>query len=834
MAFADLIAACQSHAHRRLTTCRSCARRLQQAVDLYRGDFLAQFAAGGGEALEEWILLKRERLHHMALDALYSLAEYHDRRSEHDRAQHYARRQLELDPWREEAHRQAMRALALSGQRSAALAQYEACRRVLKKELSVETAQETTALCEQIKEDLLKSQAAKCNLPVSATPLIGREKELAELGALLENPACRLVTIVGPGGIGKTRLALAAASDQAFAFENGAAFVSLAALNSAEFIAPTIMAALGLSLQDQREPKEQLLAYLQDKELLLVVDNFEHILEGSELLSEIIRHAPGVTLLITSRERLRLQAEWLFDLAELGYPTSGMVDTAAIEECGAVQLFVECARRTQRQFVLDDSEAGAVARICRMVEGMPLAIELAAAAVRRRSCAAIAAEIESNLRALASEWRDAPERHRSVWAAFEHSWQLLTEEQRGVFCRLSVFRGGFQEEAAAQVAGAAPSVLSTLVEKSLLRRDTTARYDMHEVVRQYASEKLSESATARLVRKSHLAFFLKAASKAEPHLRSAEQRTWLDRLEVEQDNFRAALEWSLQHEDTEETGLRLAGHLWWFWFLRGHWDEGRRWLAGSNRAQAASLRAEVLSGAGWLALFQGDYQSLASFSEENLALYRHRGDTRGIGTLLDNLGMVAEMQGDYEQAKTLFEEGLALRREAADSPAIANSLLNLGRIQMFLGNYQCATQLLDECLALNRELKNEWNVAWTLMHLGLVALVHGQAEQSRAMFGESLYCFHAMSDRLGMNYVILGLAASAVMQDQPRRAAQLFGAAQALGEVSHFQLAQGHQTLYERFVSRTRHCLRDADFQAAWAEGRALTQEQAIQLALQT
>jgi predicted ATPase/DNA-binding SARP family transcriptional activator len=832
VAFADLIAACQAHRHRRLDACRTCATRLQQAADLYRGDFLAQFVQSGSVAFEEWVLLRRERWHRAALEALHALAEYHDRRGEYDREQHYAQRQLEFDPWREEAHRQLMHALALSGQRSAALAQYETCRRVLKEELGAEPTPETAALCVQIKAGSLKPQVTTCHLPVPSTPFIGREKELAELGALLENPACRLVTIVGPGGIGKTHLALAAATEQACAFDDGAAFVPLAALNSAEFMAPAILAALDLPLQGQREPQEQLLAHLHERELLLILDNIEHLLEGSALLSDIVRRAPGVTLLVTSRERLRLQAEWLFDLTELRYPADESVDAAAIREYGAVQLFAECARRTQRQFVLEDSDVGAVARICRIVQGMPLAIELAAAAVRRRSCAAIAAEIEASLRTLASGWRDAPERHRSVWAAFDHSWQLLTEEERSVFCQLSVFRGGFQEEAAAQVAGASPSLLSALVEKSLLRRDMTGRYDMHEVVRQYASEKLSEFAAAQSVRKSHLGFFLKAASEAELHLRSTEQKIWLDRLEAEHDNFRAALEWSLRHEDTEEAGLRLAGHLWWFWFLRGYWDEGRKWLAGSSRTPTASLRAEVLSGAGWLALFQGNYQSLASFSEENLASYRQLGDNRSVGTLLDNLGMAAEMQGDYERAKTLFADGLALRRDAADSPAIASSMLNLGRAHLFLGDYECATQLLGESLTLNQELGDEWNAAWSLMHLGLVALMQCQAERSQALFRESLLCFQAMSDSLGTNFAMLGLAAVAVMQDQPARAARLFGAAQVLSEVSHIHLAPGHSALAERFVTQTRGLLDAAAFDAAWAEGRSTTLEQAVAYAL--
>lgn len=323
--FAALLRECEKHAHRHPERCRSCAARLEQAVSLYQGDFLAGFSVGDSAPFEEWLLRKRERLHQNALGALMRLAVFHERRGNHNQARACAQRQIELEPWREEAHRQLIRLLAHGGQRSSALAQYESCRRVLARDLGIEPEAATTALYEQIRDGGPRTemrgpeadQTRHAQLPTASTPLIGRENDLAELGALLENPACRLITIVGPGGIGKTRLALAAAAEQAEIFTDGAAFVPLQPISSAAFLAPAILSALNIQPQGQREPHEHVLAYLRDKELLLVLDNFEHLLapelsdgaDGAALLADILRRAPGVAFLVTSRERLAMSAD---------------------------------------------------------------------------------------------------------------------------------------------------------------------------------------------------------------------------------------------------------------------------------------------------------------------------------------------------------------------------------------------------------------------------------------------------------------------------------------------------------------------------------------------
>lgn len=379
--FSAQLAACEGHIHRHMERCRSCAARLERAIALYRGDFLAGFSVGDSAPFEEWQLGRREQLHRRALDTLAHLADYHERPGDGASARRHAQRQVELEPWREEAHRQLMRLLARGGQRSAALAQYETCRRILARDLGIEPEAETTRLHNRIRDTAsaeLSTQSDSTqsvqNFPAQTTGLIGRETDLAELDSLLENPACRLVTITGPGGIGKTRLALAAAAEHANMFGHGAVFVALQAISSALFLAPAILSALDISLQGQHEPREQLLGYLHDKELLLVLDNFEQLLApelietegGATLLVEMLQRAPGIALLVTSRERLALHGEWLVDLSGLSYPTSQTIN--GIDDYGAVRLFLQRAGQVRRQVGLADfdiaAQAGLQTRHC--------------------------------------------------------------------------------------------------------------------------------------------------------------------------------------------------------------------------------------------------------------------------------------------------------------------------------------------------------------------------------------------------------------------------------------------------------------------------------------
>lgn len=511
--FRGLLAACEAHPHRHIDRCRHCAERLEQAAALYRGDFLAELNLVDSAPFEEWAVMQRERLHQSVLDALAHLAAYYERSGALEQARRTVARVLELDPWREEAHRTLMRLLALSGQRSAALHQYEVCRRTLAHELDVPPDAQTTALYWRIRDGGMPGAATTghlarqfASLPLPPTLLVGREEELAELGGLLVNRAYRLITLHGPGGIGKTRLALAAAVQQAEAFEHGAAFVSLDATPSTEFLASAILAALDVPVQSQHPPQEQLLAFLRERELLLVLDSFEHLAPGAGLLAELLQRAPQLTLLVTSQTRLALQAEWLFNLPGLSCPPAAKpVD---LMQFSAARLLLQRLQQVQRMPALSAEDEQAVVTICRLVAGMPLAIELAAAAIRGRTLQEVAAALEQDQPILETQVQDVPARHASIRAVLEHAWQLLSPDERHVFSGLAVFRGGFQADAAFDVAGATLPVLRALIDKSLLQRDATGRYSMHDLVRPFAAERLHASGQAETTALRHLVYFM--------------------------------------------------------------------------------------------------------------------------------------------------------------------------------------------------------------------------------------------------------------------------------------------------------------------------------------
>jgi predicted ATPase/DNA-binding SARP family transcriptional activator len=832
--FTELIAACKAHVHRRLETCRSCAQRLQQTVELYRGDFLAQFVQSGSEAFEEWTLIQRERLHRDVLDALYALAEHHDRRSEYDRVRHYAARQLELDPWREEAHRQLMRALALSGQRSAALAQYEKCQRVLAEELGVPPSKETTALFAKIKADELAREERRHNLPAALTPLLGREHELGEIDRLLEMPACRLVTLIGPGGIGKTHLALQAATEHIGAFTHGVYFVSLDSLDVPEYIVTAVAAALQLTFSEQQDFQTQLFDALHDRDVLLVLDNFEHLLEGGTgLIADLLQHAPQVTVLVTSRERLNINGEWILNIGGLRVPPDSVVDQ--IEDYSAVKLFVQSAQRARAGFAVPRAERSCVVHLCQLVDGMPLALELAAAWTRALSCHDIAQEIESGLAILASPTRDAAERHRSMQVVFEQSWKMLSAEEQRVLRALSVFRGGFERQGAKVVADAALPVLVALIDKSFLHQDEAGRYSMHELVRQYAGEKLREAGEVDEARNRHLAFFLELAETAEPELHGADQAMWLQRLERDHDNLRAALDWGLSERSNRGAGLRLSSALVFFWMTRGYTQEGQNWLIRELAVTgniSTALQARAFSAAGTMAFWQGDYDGAMSFHQDSLTLYRALADQRGVAESLNNLGIQATVLGNLEQAMPFLQESLGISRTLGDQVGIAKALSSLGYVAQLLGKLELAAAHYSESLALYRNLGDLGWSAIALHNLGLTVIQQGHLEQAMLLHKESLRLQQQLGEKQLLPDLFEALADELGAQRRPERAARLLGAAAALREVLHTRLYPVDQPDYERSVAMVRAQLDEATFAAAWAEGQAMTIEQAIGYAL--
>lgn len=889
--FSDLLSACDRHPHRNPDSCKTCARNLQKAVALYRGPFLAEFFLSDSVAFEEWALLKREWLQRQMLVALTRLTAYHERRGQYDQACLYARRQLELEPWREEAHRQLMRLHVLSDERSAALAQYEQCRRVLAEELGVEPEAETTALYKQIRDEtedipiaperLALPADRPHTLPPQPTPFVGREAELLEIGRLLDESGGRLLTLTGPGGVGKTRLALQVAAEHLDLFADGIFFVPLAALQSADLVAGAIASVLKLELE-AADPVSHLVAQLRNKEMLLVLDNFEHLLadphlsSAIDLLAAIRQQAAEVTLLVTSRERLNLQGELLFSVNGLSYPLCPpSAAPAEWEGNDALQLFVQSARRVQSNFTLSAENQADVVAICQLVAGLPLAIELAAAWVRLLSCREIAEEIERGIGFLKSSLRDVPERHRSLTAVFDSSWRLLSGEEQAVLSRLAIFRGGFRRQAAGQVAGASLATLAALVDKSLLQWNPAGRYVLHEMVRQYAYEKLQASGEMAAIQAKHLNYYLDWAIMAESHLVGTEIGSWLEQFEAEHDNLRAALAWVLAHGEAK-SGLKLVVALWWFWYTRGYFSEGRAWLAQAlardETAGPDDTRAKALNGAGVLAWNQGDYTAARLAYEEALAIKREAGDQLAVSALLNNLGNLAMDQGDYATACSYHEESLLLKRALDDQPGIAISLGNLGRVALRQGEYDtaraffeeslvlkralgemrgisitvgdlggvlfeqgeyaAARALLEESLVLKRELGDKWGIAAVLGNLGEVALAEGDLAAARQLFEESLVIRRELGDRWSLADSFEALAALASAEDRPEQAVQLWGAAEALREEIGASLPAGESVRHDRAVAGVRTKLGETAVAALWASGRKLSVEEAIARAM--
>lgn len=800
-AFANLVETSRAHRHRRVETCRICVARLEEAVALYQGGFLEQFFLGDSPLFEEWALLHRERLHQQVVEALSCLVDHYQPRVEFAQAGRYARRQLALEPWREEAHRTLMRLLALQGQRSAALAQYETCRQVLDGELGVEPAQETRVLYERIRAgEALPFSPPAHRLPPSPTPFVGRQEGLADLGALLADPDCRLLTLVGPGGIGKTRLALQAAGAQRGAFADGIYFVPLASVSAAEFLLPTLADVLAFPFQDRQDPQRQLLNYLREKEMLLLLDNMEHLLGGAGLLVEILQRAPGILLLVTSRERLHLQEERVYEVTGLTCPTDDALE--GLEECSAIELFLQTAQRVRGAFVPSEAETSALVRICRLVEGMPLGIELAAAWVAVRPLDEIAREMQDNLATVSSYLRNVPERHRSMWATFEYSWRLLSEQERRVLARLSVFRGGFGGQAAAAVAGATPTMLLALLGKSLIRRAPSDRFDMHGLLRQCAAVKLeADRSELDRTRAQHASLFATFLEGQEVRLIGAEQEQALREIASEIENVRQAWRWSVARGNVQlvAQGLKSLYH---FLNVRCRYQEAidlfaqviEAWGEDGGRE---SVMAQVLARQGAfyrrLGQFgpalaalekslgflerlempseqvfclinladvrrgQGAYHETERLAQMSLDLSREIGDPWGEARSLFLLGMAHYRTGDLDRAEARGQESLAIGRASGNQRLIMSALNMLADVACHRGDFLTARRVFEECLALSRGLDDPFNVAVHLNNLGTVVHQLGEGTEARPYYRESLEICREIGDRQGQAIALSNL-----------------------------------------------------------------------------
>ncbi|MEM7132229.1 MAG: BTAD domain-containing putative transcriptional regulator [Chloroflexota bacterium] len=784
---------------------------LQRAAQLYRAGFLADFNTSLSYEFEEWVLSEQTRLKNLMVAILRRLAAAHSQRNEYAQAIVVVRRLLALEPWQEETHRQLMELLARKGDRVAALAHFEECRKILADELNVEPAPSTIEIAEKIRDGSLGKAKGKTsqpdlisdanytnliqkhNLPAQTMPLVGREDELAEITRLLNDPRVQLLSILGPGGMGKTRLAIEVASAVLDKYAHGVYFIPLAPLSDPASIVSTIAANVGYPFENDRgSPKAQLLDFLQQREMLLILDNAEHLLVGVNLLTEIIESAPTVVLLVTTRERLRLMSESVFVLDGLALPDHENEVTSSAE-----QLFIQTAQRVRYNFVPTPEDRSTLAQICQLVGGMPLALILAASWVEMLSLSEIAAEINESVDFLAIDYHDLPERQRSLQAVFDTTWRRLSVAEQDIFKKLAVFRGGFTREAASAVASATLQLLTTLSHKALIRFNSEGRYEIHELLRQFGEEKLASEAEAAY--DAHSAYYCTFLQQRETDLKGARQKEAIAEIEADSENVQMAWTWACQAAQVDRLAQSIESlGIFILWQSRlydgealfeqtisalgltrgnGYLPDGSKsespdadktrltirifiWLSIFRRhLRKFEAAKKVLQHAqSWLADFallghdtrleqalllleeaevNFDYRDRAMpLFEKSLSLLRTLDARRYMAQALDRLGHLLRILGSFEQARAVIAEGLALRQELGDLRGVAASFETQCMLSRWMGSFDEAENAIRRAIALYSDLGDVRQAAHGFNHLASTMVFSGKFMESLQVFEE--------------------------------------------------------------------------------------------------
>jgi predicted ATPase/DNA-binding SARP family transcriptional activator/DNA-binding CsgD family transcriptional regulator len=880
------------------------------AIELYAGELLPQ------DRYEDWTEARREELRRLHLALLVALAELYEEREEDELAIEALRKATATEPTFEEGHAGLMRLYARSGRPERALAQYARLSDALSRALGTEPGYTTRRLRDEIAvgrllprppADTLQegpSDASRHNLPARRTSFVGREREMTEVKRTLS--MTRLLTLTGVGGSGKTRLALEVAGDLVGSYPDGAWLVELAPLSEGDLVAQEVAAALEVLERPGQALGDTLVDALGNKELLVVLDNCEHLVEGAaRLVDALLDSCPRLKVLATSREALGVGGEVLWQVRPLSLPattngaapngvSNGRSSVEGLMRYEAVRLFVDRARLRLPDFGLTQANAGAVAKVCRKLEGIPLAIELATARMGALAVEQVAQRLDASLGLLTGGSRTAEPRQRTLRATLDWSYELLSETEQELFWRISVFAGGWTLEAAEVVCSGdgieqedVLDLLGGLVDKSLVVAEPstsgTVRYRMLEPVRQYAREKLDESGEANEVQGRHAAYFLAVAEEAEPQLAGAQQSVWVERLEGEHDNLREALSWVLERGKAE-LGLRFGAALWRFWYDLGYLSEGIGWMERvleSSEPVASPVRVKALEGMGWLTQLQGDTERAEATYEEMLELSRELGDKRNIATALNSLGALALAQGNDEGARELLEENMAVLRELEEEPNVATKLQRyqvLGLLGLLTlnaeGDYVRGAALWEECLALAREVGDADRMGSARSNLGYIALLQRDYERAAGLSEETLAFAHGLgptgveiapeawvnrglaalglsnyeranasleealltSQHAGRNPSVInaleGMASLAAALGEDIRAAHLWGAAEAAREVTGIALPPGDRALHEPYLASARSRLGKAVWEEALVQGRAKSLEEAGQYAL--
>jgi non-specific serine/threonine protein kinase len=843
---------------------------LEEAVALYRGPLLPDCTEGWATGERDL----REQAYHTALETLANLALSQGNSAA---AVHWLRQFVSADPYRESAYCALMQALADCGDRAAVTQVYRDLRLRLRRDLNAEPASETDALyqCLRAPRPAVLSPASpppsgppRC-LPVPLSDLIGREQEVEEVAGWMGRS--RLVTLTGAGGVGKTRLAIAAAERVSGQFVEGAWFVDLAPLNDPALLTQTLLRTLDIPEEPSRAPEQTLERALCSRRLLLVLDNCEHLLEACATLAHrLLSASPGLRVLTTSRQALGLMGEHLYPVPSLSLPPSGLEEeekaASSLLEYAAVRLFAERAWQASPSFRLTQGNARTVVQICQCLDGIPLAIEMAAARVRALPAAQIAARLEDRFALLTEGSRAALARQRTLQATIDWSYELLSEEERLLFRRLSVFAGGWSLEAVETVCagrglaqGDVLEVLTHLVEKSLVVFEEAAegtaryrlletmrqydgerqaqageaRYRLLETVRQYARDRLSESEDGPAVRGRHRDYFTAFAEEAQPRLNGSGQQVWSLWLEVEHDNLRSAIEWCREDPGGAEAGLRLTSAMAWFWATHGYLSEGRQHLREALARESRSrtkVRGEALNSAALLACHMADYAIAHLHYKESLAIWSELGDSSGIAATLTALGLIKREQGDQATALSYLEKSLAMQQKAGERQNSANTIYWLGCIAEARGDLARARLLLEEAYAIDLEFgQRAGHAAW---RLGDVLCQQGDYAGAGTLLTQSLQVAGELGDKVLAMSALENLAWLVHAQGESERSARLYGGADGLRATFGYTLSQSDYNKHAARTAAVRAALGEEVFAVAWEKGRAMSLEQMVAYAL--
>jgi predicted ATPase/DNA-binding SARP family transcriptional activator len=815
--FRDLMNTCATHAHPSEEVCSDCFPLLEEAINLYQADFMTGFTLRNTLEFDDWQYFESVSLRQEIAKVLERLVKNLSVRGDFDSAIPFARRWLALDMLHEPAQYALVQLYYQTGKLSTALRQFDQYREILNDEMGVPPGSEILSLYESIKVKRVSGLEEKPvhNLPFQLTSFLGRKNELVKISQLLqENPDCRLITLVGPGGIGKTRLSVEVATRASDAFKNGIAFVSLASVDGIEYVVSAIAEAIKLNFQGEIAPKKQLLHHLSQKSYLLILDNFEHLLsapslaEGrgcEELISEILQSAPFLKVIVTSRERLHLQEEWVFDIQGLTIPEESVAlddNAEALEHYPVTQLFIQRAQKGKLDFVATNENLKDIIRICRLVGGMPLGIELAAPWVRLMSCQEIADEIEKSFDFLETSLRNIPERHRNMRAILEQTWQMLSTEEQMVLSKLSVFRGGCLRDAAEVVARAGPTLLSSLVDKALLQHTDTGRFELHELIRQFAFEQLqrdSEIYTQTL--DLHYLYYTNFLGQEGNGLKGGNQLETLQKITADIDNVQAAWQRAVDARDNEALDKAAEGFYLYSEFkgalaegeiafrqasilfepkeiedtlsddsLRGYLLVGQgALLAHSGHLQKAQTlleqgltfldsenddksllqkRAFALMCLGWVLFLQAKNTRVENIAKESIAIYTEIKDQWGVAKNLYILGNSLTGSGRLADAEPLLRRSLAICQDIGDRRSCVLISWNLAILTFWFGDYVQTQQLLNYAAVLSREFNDQIGLALTLKELGKLEVAQGKYTQGIQTFHESI----TITDKIGSQW----------------------------------------------------------------------------------